>query len=178
MLKDELVPVKNQKFDIGRTINFTKCKCDKCDFLHCDNYAKKMQLRKFKNAKEFVECWKEQNPQIAKLIYDDPKAFEILLVDFLERMISFPKGLYWKFKRGLSNNEVLSIDICRQSRSEYEWDTFGDFTTLANVRFDMNYNKTKYTSYTHYYPHFSDRARKLADRISSGLNEVFELLQK
>ena len=45
MLEYELVPVKNQKFDIGRTINFTKCKCDKCDFLHCDNYAKKMQLK-------------------------------------------------------------------------------------------------------------------------------------
>ena len=34
-------PVKNQKFDIGRTINFTKCDCEVCNFMRCPkhNYA-------------------------------------------------------------------------------------------------------------------------------------------
>lgn len=34
-MKFKLIPAKNQKFDVGRTINFTKCDCEKCDFMHC-----------------------------------------------------------------------------------------------------------------------------------------------
>lgn len=42
-MKFQLIPAKNQKFDIGRTINFTKCDCAKCDFMRCpkNNYAVK-----------------------------------------------------------------------------------------------------------------------------------------
>ena len=45
----KLIPAKNQKFDIGRTINFTKCNCEKCDFMHCpkNNYALKMVQKKY-----------------------------------------------------------------------------------------------------------------------------------
>ena len=47
MMSLEFVPVKGQTFDIGRTINFTKCNCEKCDFMNCPNYAKKMTVKKF-----------------------------------------------------------------------------------------------------------------------------------
>lgn len=45
----EYIPVKNQKFDIGRTINPFKCDCKQCDFLHCpkNNYAVKMKRKSF-----------------------------------------------------------------------------------------------------------------------------------
>lgn len=32
MLMIEYEPVKGQTFDLGKTINFTKCNCEKCDF--------------------------------------------------------------------------------------------------------------------------------------------------
>lgn len=40
----KMVPVKNQKFEIGRTINPFNCDCKKCDFMNCpkNNYAVKM----------------------------------------------------------------------------------------------------------------------------------------
>lgn len=46
MMSLEFVPVKGQTFDIGRTINFTKCHCEKCDFMNCPNYAKKMTVKR------------------------------------------------------------------------------------------------------------------------------------
>ena len=52
----EFVPVPNQKFDIGRTINPFICDCEQCDFLHCpkNNYAVRMKLKSFL-ASEFFE---------------------------------------------------------------------------------------------------------------------------
>ena len=38
--------IKNQKFDIGRTINPFKCDCEKCDFLHLKNYINTVQHQK------------------------------------------------------------------------------------------------------------------------------------
>lgn len=51
----KLIPAKNQKFDIGRTINFTKCDCEKCDFMHCpkNNYALKMVQKKIHRSRVF-----------------------------------------------------------------------------------------------------------------------------
>ena len=53
--------IKNQKFDIGRTINPFKCDCEKCDFLHCpkNNYAVKTKPHKYK-VSEFCELWHDE----------------------------------------------------------------------------------------------------------------------
>ena len=48
----KMVPIKNQKFEIGRTINPFNCDCKKCDFMNCpkNNYAVKM-TKKYGNLK-------------------------------------------------------------------------------------------------------------------------------
>ena len=89
----EFVPVKGQTFDIGRTINFTKCNCEKCDFVNCSNYAKKMTVKKFKNAKEFVDSWKAQNPQIANTVAKSHEAFSELIEDFVNNLMTEVIGL-------------------------------------------------------------------------------------
>ena len=174
MMSLEFVPVKGQTFDIGRTINFTKCNCEKCDFMNCPNYAKKMTVKKFKNAKEFVESWKQQNPQIANTVNKNHEAFSELIEDFMDRMTSFPKGLYWKPEHSWTNpKEVISIDIVRMSKTRYEREQEGDFVTISTVCFKQNFDRTKYSAYHSWYSYGTDRADKLAERIADGLNKVF-----
>ena len=40
----QMIPVKNQKFEIGRTINLSKCDCKECTYMNCPkhNYAVRM----------------------------------------------------------------------------------------------------------------------------------------
>lgn len=178
MMKLEYEPVKGQTFDIGRTINFTKCNCEKCDFMHCTNYAKKMKLKKFKNAKDFVQSWKEQNPEYADKVFSDDKAFEELTADFLDMMISFPKGLFWKPNHSWTKrDELIGIDIVRMSKTRYEKDQEGDFVSLADVTFRENYKGMKYYTVYDCYSYCTDRAEKLANKIVNELNEVFSALQ-
>ena len=44
----EFTPVKNQRFDIGRTINPYICDCKTCDFMNCpkDNYVVKLKRKR------------------------------------------------------------------------------------------------------------------------------------
>ena len=179
MMKLEYEPVKGQPFDIGRTINFTKCNCEKCDFMNCTNYAKKMKLKKFKKTEEFIQSWKEQNPEYADKVYSDDKAFEELITDFLDRMISFPKGLFWKPNHSWTKrDELIGIDLVRMSKTKYERDQEGDFVSLADITFRENYNGTQYYTIHGCYSYCTDRAEKLANKIATGLNEVFKLLEK
>lgn len=178
MMKLECEPVKGQTFDIGRTINFTKCNCEKCDFMHCDNYAKKMKPKKFKNEKEFVESWKEQNPKLVERALLEDSYFEELVDDFLDSVISFPKGLYWKPNYSWSRKEeLLSIDICRMSKTKYERENEGDFIAIANVCFNEDHNGAKNHAFVEIYPYYTDRAEKLAHKIANGLNKVFDVLR-
>lgn len=178
MLKLEYEPVKGQTFDIGRTINFTKCNCEKCDFLHCRNYAPIMKLKKFKNAKEFVEVWKQQNPEFASSVYTNHKAFEELVMDFIDRMTSFPKGLYWKLNHSWTNpEEVVGIDLVRMSKTRYEKEMEGDFVSLACINFNQNHDRTEYFAYHSCYSYCTDSAESVADRITRRLNEVLSELK-
>ena len=104
-MNDMYVPVKNQKFDIGRTINFAKCDCPECDFLHCpkNNYAVKMKKRALSVA-DFFEGEGEEIAKVnavAPISYKFPKNHKLVLTydaifdmfDYLQ--LSFPKGTYW-----------------------------------------------------------------------------------
>lgn len=179
MMKLEYEPVKGQTFDIGRTINFTKCNCEKCDFMHCDNYARKMKLKKFKKVGDFVQSWKEQNPEYANKVFSDNKAFEEFITDFLDRMISFPKGLFWKPNHSWTKrDELIGIDLVRMSKTKYERDQEGDFVSLADITFKQNYNRTEYYADAGCYSYCTDSAEKVANKIMAGLNEAFKLLEK
>lgn len=105
-MKLEFVPVKNQKFDIGRTINPFKCDCKECTFMNCPkhNYAVKMTRKKY----SIDVFWNEYKDEILKL--NKPKKwqysfhgkYEFLLTDELLNeffdilSFTFPKGTYWQ----------------------------------------------------------------------------------
>lgn len=87
-------PVKNQKFDIGRTINFAKCDCETCDFMHCpkNNYALQMARKKY----TIQEFWDENKDDIIE-VGSLREYFNFdTISDFLDACITFPKGTYWE----------------------------------------------------------------------------------
>lgn len=93
--------IKNQKFEIGRTINFSLCNCEKCDFFNCPkkNYCLKTKPHKY-SVLEFCEsninyilekCDTSNDCKNFKLTYD-------LLSEFLDDCVQFPKGLFWSLQ--------------------------------------------------------------------------------
>ena len=60
-------PVKNQKFDIGRTINFAKCDCEVCDFMHCPKHNYALQMTMGVKYKERIFYESEINEMIAEV---------------------------------------------------------------------------------------------------------------
>lgn len=157
-MKFELVPAKNQKFDIGRTINFTKCDCEKCDFMHCpkNNYALKMVQKKY-TVQEFFDENKEAIVKARSLkVYFNYET----LTDFMDACVSgFPKGTYWNmdFDDG--------IELVTQNRSKHG----ADFLRRAEISFFAYLPITYYTGCT-------DTQEKLAEKIQRLLRQLTDLL--
>ena len=140
----EYVPARGQKFDIGRTINFAKCDCPECDFLHCpkNNYAVKM-VRKKRTVGEFFDDSKEEilkrnTPK--RWQYGLPQKFDMsltrkLIDDLMDAVnLTFPKNTYWNygdpylFGTESGDNEIYrSIHIVKFSRN-------GNEVKLGSVR--------------------------------------------
>ena len=154
-MKLQFIPAKNQKFDIGRTINFTKCDCEKCDFMHCpkNNYALKMVQKKY-TVKDFFEENKEEIMKGRKL--QDYFNFETV-GDFIDACVSFPKGTYW-------NLCADDIELLKINRSKYG----SDFLTLAQVNLDCNVSIAYFTGCTNV-------QEKLAKKIQRKLSELQRL---
>lgn len=156
-MKFILEPAKNQKFDIGRTINFTRCDCEKCDFMHCpkNNYALKMVQKKY-TVQEFFNENKDKivKKRSLKLYFNYEN-----LVDFIDACVSrFPKGTYWN----MDNREA--IDLVAQNRSKYG----EDFLPRASVSF--------YDFSIIYYSGCSNEQEKLAMKIQDLLRQLNKLL--
>jgi hypothetical protein len=95
----KFVPIKNQKFDIGRNINPFKCDCKECTFMNCpkNNYAVKMKRKGY----HIEEFWDEYSKDI--LIINKPNKHRFfrltyrLLNELMDAMcFTFPKGTYWR----------------------------------------------------------------------------------
>lgn len=127
-MKFKQEPVKNQKFEIGRTINFMKCgtyeECKGgCDYMHCPNYARKMKQVKYK-----VEEFYEEN----KEILSKPNCFEKndLIVDFMDACVrSFPRGTYW-------DTDGYYLNLVTRSTAR-ERKVFGDGDFVTKVKIDL-----------------------------------------
>jgi hypothetical protein len=154
-MKLKFIPAKNQKFDIGRTINFTKCDCEKCDFMHCPkhNYALKMVRKKY-TVKDFFEENKEEIMKGRKL--QDYFNFDTV-GDFIDACVSFPKGTYWN----LCGDD---IELSKINRSKYG----SDFLTLAQVNLDCDVSIAYFTGCTNV-------QEKLAEKIQRKLSELQRL---
>ena len=112
-------PVKNQKFEIGRVITLSKCgtldECTNCDFMHCNNYCRKME-RVIPTIDEFI---KEEGNRLKQ--NNGIKEDEDLIYSFMD-CFKFPKGIYWdcpnnssirlvKFSRSGKELECAYIDL-------------------------------------------------------------------
>lgn len=160
-LKMEFVlePAKNQKFDIGRTINLSKCDCEKCDFMHCpkNNYALKMVQKKY-TVQDFFDENKTAIMKKGRLwnFFD----YETL-ADFIDACVSgFPKGTYWNM------DNDCAIELVTQNRSKHG----EDFLARAEVSLSDDLTIVYYTG-------CSEGQEKLAKKIKtllSQLNDLFE----
>ena len=154
--------IKNQKFDIGRTINPFKCDCEKCDFLHCpkDNYAVKTKPHKYK-VSEFCEMWHDE------LIKNDYfKATDDMLIDLIGDCISFPKGTYWAIGYNIWNKDIEGVEIFKMNRKN-------EPVTIGKVHL------SNWTPISHIEEYdFSEAQYKLAKRIEKAFIKVTEYIEK
>lgn len=172
----EFVPVKNQKFDIGRTINPFNCNCEKCDFMNCPkhNYALKMTKKVWK----VIDFWNEFKNEILAINkpckweynFHDNYVLELnyKLIDEFMDLFSFPKGTYWSPEdvRWYSGDTEIeeriyrTIELQKVSRS-------GNIITLGKITIrNGNYVDCD----------LSISQEKLAIKISKALKELKELI--
>lgn len=159
-MKFEQIPVRGQKFEIGRTINPFECDCEKCDFLHCPkhNYAVKM-TRKIPSFEEFWEYWKDEIIKlnsVSRLMFNFKNQYKLKLnygiINEMMNCIKFPKGLYW------ANSYDTRIDLIKISRN-------GNEITLGNIYIDKGNIWDSDLSTTQY---------KVAEKISNFLKNITE----
>ena len=171
-MKVEYEPIKNQKFDIGRTINPFKCDCAECTFMNCPkkNYAMKMKIKKH-SVDEFFNTYKEQILQLNKYKKIEPVDLRLtyfLIDELVGDCISFSKGTYWGFgecvdsKENIEDSIYNSVELQRLTRD-------GNIATLGVIYISdgriVDYN-------------LSDGQYKTATRISAAFKKVRELTDK
>lgn len=182
-MKLEFVPVKNQKFDIGRTINPFKCDCAECTFMKCpkNNYAVKMK-RKSYSVQEFWNEYSEDILSINKpkrIQYNFPHEYKFkltykLLNELMDMLnFKFPKGTYWELN-----------DYSYQINPEEDIDNnFCDAITLVKFSRTGSELSLGYISVHDHKIHeydFSNAQYKLAEKIRDALlwlkSKMFEVL--
>lgn len=175
-------PVPNQKFDIGRTINITKCDCKKCDFMHCpkNNYSVKQRLHRFTvqeffdDNKDAILVLEKNKPRRCDLRF--PKYFQLvltyeLITEFMDYMqFKFPPGLYWT----PASVEAHSISLPIEARlyNEIQLVKFtrsGEEKPVGGVSIDS----AEVFSYC-----LTESQRKFASKIAESLLELKTLICK
>lgn len=101
-LPTKWVEIKGQRFDIGRTINPTKCSgCQDRDCMNCSNYAKQMKRESY-TVTEWVSAFKDKlelwNQESLNQFFDS-------------LIIGFPKGLYWDYASYI--DKIRFVEITR-----------------------------------------------------------------
>lgn len=172
-----MIPVKNQKFDIGKTINPFKCDCEECTFMNCpkNNYAVKMKKKIWKVS----DFWEEFKEEI--LAFNKPCKWEYnfhseyvlelnykLITEFIDMLFSFPKGTYWSpedykwYPKDTETDEIIYRTIALQKVSRS-----GNIINLGSI----SIKNGNYIDYD-----LSATQEKLAIKISKALRELKELI--
>lgn len=138
-----------QKFDIGRTINFTKCDCDKCDFLNCPkkNYAPRTKPHRY-TVTEYIEHYAAE---LKDGLFATSAYLDDLTDDFM-RLFAFPKGTYWRLDC-LNEENIELVTFSRSGKELY--------------RGAINRKTGKISEYD-----FSAGQAKLAFRISHAIMKI------
>lgn len=175
----QLVPVKGQKFDIGRTINPFKCDCEECTFMNCPkkNYAVKMTKKIFKTI-DFWEEFKEEilsinEPMRWQYSFHDKFNLELnyhLLNEFIDMLFKFPKGTYWSPEDYIGYAIDTDIDDRIYKRIAIQKiSRCGNIVNLGSIEVCNG----RYTDLD-----LSETQEKLAIKISNALKELKELVFK
>ena len=158
----EFVPVVNQRFDIGRTVNPFLCNCKTCDFKHCPKNNHVLKMKPVSHTKEetfehfksrFLELNNSKRQHSHSLIIDYN-----LLNDVMEYMnYKFPTNTFWSSKLNFNDNtesgktEVTEIVIQKINR-------IGNIVDLGEIQIK---NGNVYES------DFSEQQWKLANRLGA-----------
>ena len=173
----QMIPVKNQKFEVGRTINLSKCDCKECTYMNCpkQNYAVRMTKKIWK----VTDFWEEFKKEI--LAINKPCKWEYnfhseyclelnykLITEFVDMLFRFPKGVYWSPEDSKWHTDDTEIEgqiykiIALQKVSRK-----GNIVTLGRI----SIRNGNYTDYD-----LSATQEKFAIRISKVLKELKELI--
>lgn len=113
-MKHKEIVIKNQKFDIRKTINPFKCDCKHCDFINCpkNNYCRDTKKYYY----SFEELWIEWKDKVLKegFTYD-------FLTDLVGDCVEFHKGLYWEFGYTIFG-DIESIVLRKLRRNKFEFE--------------------------------------------------------
>lgn len=159
-MKTKWEPIKNQKFDIGRTINFAKCDCEKCDYMHCpkNNYCVKMKQSKY-SINDFAEEMKDIIKKAGGVRYylSDAEG----MMDFIDSCVGgFPKGTYW-------NSGYDSLELVTRNRGKYG----PDFDTRAEINMNATFSINYYSGCTEAQEKFAQRVQKKFIKLAELLGE-------
>lgn len=88
------IPVKNQKFDIRRTINIIECDCKECDFMHCPkhNYCVEMERYQY-SINEFIDQFKDKLMKANSV--KDFLISDYQINELADCFPKFPKDTFW-----------------------------------------------------------------------------------
>lgn len=154
-MKTKWEPIKNQKFDIGRTINFAKCDCEKCDYMHCpkNNYCVQMKQSKY-TIEEFVAEMKDEIKKKGS-IYNYLSDWEGM-TEFMDACIGgFPKGTYW-------NNSYGDLELVTQNRGKYG----PDFDTRVEIAMSRGFYVNCWRGCTETQEKFALRLQKKFQKLA------------
>lgn len=179
-------PIKNQRFEIGKTINLMKCaECEhksECErknfFLSCDNYCTKMKPKKYKRPEDFWKIWKENNPKIVENVFEcvtgemDSPLME-LFTDVVDCGATFPKSVYWRPRRYYYNG-IEFVKMATRTERQFTGD---DWVTYGNVYYEGGKIRIGYATYR-YVPRIPDCVYRLIDNIYDYMNALLELWKK
>jgi len=127
------VPIKGQKFDLGRTINPMKCEnCGNCDYLNCNNYAVQMKRGKY-TLTEWLDFYKDELKKSSALWNRD-----IVCALFDDLIGKFPKNLYWDY----DDKYWHKIRFIEMTRNGHEHEV-GSISTKDCSVSDMDFSETK-----------------------------------
>jgi len=147
-----------QKFEIGRTINPMLCNCEKCDFLHCANYAVRMKSVDY-TVEEFVEQNKDALIASHYLIGTDDLAYAF----FGAFGFGLGKGFYWESRMTWDKEIQVVKFVNKESATCYH-------VSLENIDYGNITEGSKYF--------VSEGALSCARRIAKKLKQIKEFAEK
>ena len=115
-MKEKFIPIKSQKFEVGRVKNLSLCDCKDCDYIHCpkNNYCVKMKSHRY----SFDDFWKEwkckREEMLLKMNEPGLNLYKQCVNELIDSCLDFPKSLSYR----IANYHPLLIDLYKFRNNE------------------------------------------------------------